>query len=191
MNHRFRKVVYIATLIFLLTSAVVFASPAKQSRIAFGADFGSQTIVYNRHYFNRSSIGPGLRVEYSYKLDDFIALGAAFTGGYYNYKDFHSYWDLRFVPEIKMYIMDRKDSENGAFFLSASIGVGPGFALREDKEWGIYGLTKAMISAGYEFKNGLGIGVDLDGSITYQNDQSIVTMINAALVVSIPLGGKK
>lgn len=171
---------------------MLFAGVSGQHRINVGADIGWQHINYNHHYIDKAALGPGLKVEYNYRFDDFISFGAALTGGYYNYKDFHTYWDIRIIPEFRMHILGRKgDSVDGAFFLSAAIGMGPGLALREDKQWGVYGLLNGTISAGYEFRGGLAIGVDLESSVTFQNDESVVSMFDAVLVVSIPLGGKK
>lgn len=179
-------------IIILFCCGILFAAVTGQSRIAIGADVGRQRIDYNKHYIDKATIGPGLKVEYTYRYDDFISFGTALTAGYYKYEDFHTYWDIRLIPEFKMHFLGRKgDFAAGAFYLSASIGIGPGLALREDKQWGVYGLFNGMISAGYEFKGGLAIGVDIESSVTFQNDESIISMIDAALVVSIPLGGKK
>ena len=175
----------------LLGTGVLFALSAGQSSITLGAEFCKQDILYTEHYVNRSTIGPGVKAEYYYRSDGRFSFGAELFAGYFNYKDFHTFWDLRAVGELQVHIAEFKNSKGGSTNLSVTVGAGPGIAIRDDAKAGTYGLVKAMFSAAYEFPNGMAAGIDLEGSATFQSNESSVTMLSASLSYTIPIGGKK
>ncbi len=187
-----RKYLFLVFLIcFVLCSEMLFASSIGQSTITFGAEFCRQDILYSEHYFNKSTIGPGIKADYYYRLDERFSLGAELFAGYFNYKDFHTYYDLRVVGEMRIHIADIENTSGGSTNFSATLGVGPGIAIRDDSKAGAYGLVKGMLSAAYEFPNGMAAGIDLEGSATFQSDESTVTMLAASLGFTIPIGGEK
>lgn len=180
----------LALLILAVISAAVFAIP-NPSRLTISPTVARQEIRYDRHYVNKATIGPGLSLDYYYHLDDNKALGGSLAAGYYNYKDFHYYVDTRLVGQFKFraFNFDLGGEKSLAFNLFA--GIGAGLAVRDDKNWGVYGVLKGGFSVDFNTRSGIGGSLGIDASISFQNDESAVAQYSLSLGLIVPLGGKK
>lgn len=180
-----------ALLIVILICASLFAHATNKSNLTVSPGIAIQHIQYNDHYLDRSTVGPVLIADYYYDYDEYTALGGEITSGYFNYKDFHSYFDTRLVAQFKfrMFRINLGGEKNLSFYYSAGVGVGIG--VRDDKDWGVYGVVKGGLSLEFAAPSGWGGTLGVNALISFQGDQSAVAQYCLSLGVIIPLGGKR
>ena len=179
----------IALMALLLVCFAVFAQIKNPSRLTISPAVSIQEIRYDRHYVDKSTVGPGLSFDYYYFFDETKALGGELSIGYFNYNNFHSYIDARLEAEFQFRALKFKLSGEKFISVNLAAGVGVGLAYREDADWGVYGIYKGGI--GVEFNSGWGLGVNLgfDASLTFQRE-SFVAQYMFLLGIVIPLGGR-
>lgn len=178
-----------ALFVIALVCASAFAQIKNPSRLTISPAVSIQEIRYDRHYVDKSTIGPGLSFDYYYFFDDTKALGGELSIGYFNYNNFHSYIDARLEAEFQFRALKFKLGGEKFFSVNLAAGVGVGLAYREDADWGVYGIYKGGIGA--EFNSGWGLGVNLgfDASLTFQHE-SFIAQYMFLLGIVIPLGGR-
>ena len=181
----------IALLALLLVCFAAFAQIKNPSRLTISPAVSIQEIRYNRHYVDKSTVGPALAFDYYYHLDETKALGGELSIGYYNYNGFHSYIDARLMPQFLVRVLNFNLGGDKFISVNLSAGVGAGLAYREDADWGVYGIYKGGVAV--EFNSGWGLGVNLgfDASLTFQKSESFVAQYMMSLGIVIPLGGKE
>ena len=182
-----------ACLLIVLTVSIfaIFAQIPFPSRLTISPTVARQEIRYDRHYVNKATIGPGLSVDYYYHLDENKALGGSLAAGYYNYKDFHYYVDTRLVGQFKFRAFNFDLGGEKSLGLNLLAGIGAGLAVRDDKNWGVYGVLKGGFSVDFNTKSGIGGSLGIDASLSFQNDESVVAQYSLSLGLIVPLGGKK